>query len=52
VQVGIVAGVLAVVVLLSNLIQPMFENTIKSFPTPAKYEQYELREESAGSAGF
>lgn len=45
-QVGIVAGVLAVVVLIANLAQPLYENTIKSFPTPAEYEQYEQREES------
>jgi hypothetical protein len=44
-QVGIVGAVVAVVVLIANLAQPLYENTIKSFPTPAEYEQYEAREE-------
>lgn len=44
-QVGIVGAVVAVVVLIANLAQPLYENTIKSFPTPAEYEQYEQREE-------
>lgn len=45
---GLVAGVLAFVLLISNLAKPMYENTIKSFPTPAEYEQYEQREDDGG----
>lgn len=39
------AGVVAVVLLIGSLAKPMYDNTIKSFPTPAEYEQYEQREE-------
>jgi hypothetical protein len=45
VQVGIVAGVVAVVLLIGNLAKPIYDNTIKSFPTPAEYELYEQRED-------
>lgn len=48
VQVGLVGAVLAVVLLIANLAKPIYDNTIKSFPTPAEYEQYEQREEEAG----
>lgn len=44
-QVGIVGAVVAAVVLIASLAQPLYENTIKSFPTPAEYELYEQREE-------
>lgn len=43
-QVGLVAGVLAAVVFIASLAKPLYDNTMKSFPTPAEYEQYELRE--------
>lgn len=38
------AAVVGVLVLLASLAQPLYDNTIKSFPTPAEYEQYEKRE--------
>lgn len=45
VKVGLVAGVVAVVLLIGNLAKPIYDNTIKSFPTPAEYELYEQRED-------
>jgi hypothetical protein len=51
--VGIVAGVVAVLVVIGGLAKPMYDNTIKSFPTPAEYAQYEQREaEDEGGLGF
>lgn len=42
-QVALVAGLVAVAVFIGQLGEPMVENTIKSFPTPADYEAYESR---------
>jgi hypothetical protein len=41
VQVALVAGIVAVAVFIGNLGEPIAENAIKSFPTPADYEAYE-----------
>jgi hypothetical protein len=40
-QVALVAGIVAVAVFIGNLGEPIAENAIKSFPTPADYEAYE-----------
>lgn len=40
-KVALVAGIVAVAVFIGNLGEPIAENAIKSFPTPADYEAYE-----------
>jgi hypothetical protein len=40
-QVALVAGIVAVAVFIGNLGEPIAENAIKSFPTPADYQAYE-----------
>jgi hypothetical protein len=41
IQVALVAGIVAVAVFIGNLGEPIAENAIKSFPTPAEYAAYE-----------
>jgi hypothetical protein len=40
-QVAFVAGVVAIAVFIGHLGQPMLDNTLRSFPTPQEYDQYE-----------
>lgn len=42
-QVALVAGAVAFVLFIGQLGEPIVENTIKSFPTPAEYAAYEER---------
>lgn len=40
-QIALVAGIVAVAVFIGRLGEPIVENTVKSFPSPAAYEAYE-----------